>query len=74
MKHLLVALIIFSFLVFPIPRKVVDTLDKDSLLEALNHMLNFFKTVTQCEHAGYVEYHQEGENVIFVIECKDKEA
>lgn len=74
MKHLLVALIILSFLAFPIPIDKLKNMSNQELNDALALMLGFFTIISKCEHAQYVDYLQEGNNMIFVIECKDKEA
>lgn len=75
MKHLLVIFIILGVLMFPIPYDKAKSLSKEEFTVALDHMLGFFKTVTKCKKAGYVDMYQEGNNLIFVIECQDdKEA
>lgn len=71
LRVLLVAMVILSFLAFPIPYDKVQKLNKQEIQTALDYMLGFFKTIAQCEKAEYVDAYQNGENIIFVIECKD---
>ncbi len=67
----LLAVVIISFLMFPIPYDRMQKLNKQEIQTALDYMLGFFKTIAQCENAEYIDAYQNGENVIFVIECKD---
>lgn len=74
MTRILLTIIMVGFLMFPIPFDKAQKLTKDEFSSALNHMLSFFKIVSSCKNAGYIDMYQEGDNLIFIIECKDKEA
>lgn len=69
--RILLVVVMIGFIMFPIPFDKVKKLNKQEINTALDYIMGFFKTIDKCENAEYVDVYQEGENIIFVIECKE---